>query len=69
MLKQRGVMIKYISKLILKNKLNKIKKKIDKKYADAVNFQRNGKLREYAQSLKDIEGLESLYEKIEKNKD
>ena len=57
-------MIKYISKILLKNKLSKIRKKIEKKHIDAVSFQRNGKLREYAQSLQDVKDLEDLYEKI-----
>jgi len=59
-------MIKYIAKILLKNKLAKIQKKIEKKHLEAVSFQRNGKLREYAQSLQDVEALENLYEKLQK---
>ena len=62
-------MIKYISKILLKNKLNKIRKKIEQKHLEAVNFQRNGKLREYAQSLQDVEALENLYEELQKGED
>ena len=62
-------MIKYISKILLKNKLNKIRKKIDNKHLEAVNFQRNGKLREYAQSLQEVEALENLYEEMQKGGD
>mgnify|MGYP005730976499 CR=1 FL=1 len=62
-------MIKYISKILLKNKLNKIRKKIENKHLEAVNFQRNGKLREYAQSLQEVEALEDLYEKVQKEND
>ena len=66
---QRRKMIKYISKILLKNKLNKIRKKIEQKHLEAVNFQRNGKLREYAQSLQDVEALENLYEELQKGED
>ncbi len=59
-------MIKYISRILLKSKLNKIRKKIERKHLEAVNFQRNGKLREYAQSLQEVEALEDLYEKVQK---
>ena len=62
-------MIKYISKILLKNKLNKIRKKIENKHLEAVNFQRNGKLREYAQSLQEVEALENLYEEMQKGGD
>ena len=62
-------MINYIAKLKLKNKLNKIRKKIEKKHLEAVNYQRNGKLREYAQSLQEVEALENLYEKVQKGND
>ena len=59
-------MFGYIAKLILKSKLGKIRKKIEKKHLEAVNYQRNGKLREYAQSLQEVEALENLYEKVQK---
>ena len=59
-------MIKYITEILLKSKLNKIRKKIERKHLEAVNFQRNGKLREYAQSLQEVEALEDLYEKVQK---
>ena len=62
-------MIKYISKILLKNKLNKIRKKIEKKHLEAVSYQRNGKLREYAQSLQEVEALENLYEEMQKGED
>mgnify|MGYP001362626838 CR=1 FL=1 len=62
-------MIKYISKILLKNKLNKIRKKIEKKHLEAVSYQRNGKLREYAQSLQEVEALENLYEEMQKGGD
>ncbi len=62
-------MIKYITEILLKSKLNKIRKKIENKHLEAVNFQRNGKLREYAQSLQEVEALEDLYEKVQKGND
>ena len=60
------MMIKYIKDLLLKSKLNKIQKKIERKHLEAVNFQRNGKLREYAQSLQEVEALENLYVEVQK---
>ena len=59
-------MIKYIKDLLLKSKLNKIQKRIERKHLEAVNFQRNGKLREYAQSLQEVEALENLYVEVQK---
>ena len=59
-------MIKYIKDLLLKSKLNKIQKRIERKHLEAVNFQRNGKLREYAQSLQEVEALENLYIEVQK---
>lgn len=60
------MMIKYIKDLLLKSKLNKIQKRIERKHLEAVNFQRNGKLREYAQSLQEVEALENLYVEVQK---
>ena len=60
------MMIKYIKDLLLKSKLNKIQKRIERKHLEAVNFQRNGKLREYAQSLQEVEALENLYIEVQK---
>ena len=60
-------MIGYIKNLFKKNKLSKIRKEIEKKHLEAVSYQRNGKLREYAQSLEDVKKLEDLYEETEKD--
>ena len=57
-------MLKYFKEFILKRKLKAIKAKIDKKYIAAVEFQRNGNLREYAQSINEVEQLEKSYEKL-----
>lgn len=43
------------------DKKAKIKSQIDRKYKEALNFQRNGKLREYGQVMKEIEDLENAY--------
>ncbi len=58
-------MIKFILKFFVKNKLKNLKRKIDNKYKEAMNYQRIGKLREYAQSLKDIETLEEQYDRLQ----
>jgi cell fate (sporulation/competence/biofilm development) regulator YmcA (YheA/YmcA/DUF963 family) len=50
--------------MLKKNKLSRLKAKIDRKREEAVQFQRIGKLREYAQSLTDIESLENSYIKL-----
>tara|TARA_A100000164_G_C21664697_1_gene656652 strand:- start:57 stop:239 length:183 start_codon:yes stop_codon:yes gene_type:complete len=57
--------IKFILKFFVKNKLKNLKRKIDNKYKEAMNYQRIGKLREYAQSLKDIETLEEQYDRLQ----
>ena len=40
----------------------KIKKEIQKKLAQATQYQRNGKLREYADVMKEVEELEKKLE-------
>ena len=54
-------MLKMIRAIFAKNKLKKIRNKIDKLYIQSVEYQRNGKLREYAQTLTDINNLEEVY--------
>jgi hypothetical protein len=49
------------------DRLSQIKKKIDLKYKEALHYQRNGKLREYAQTMNDIEELEKKYLEFEVN--
>ena len=51
-------MINFIKKLLKKNRVSNIKKTISKKQAQAMLLQRNGKLREYAEIIKEIEQLE-----------
>ena len=54
-------MIKFIKSLFVTSQAEKIKKTRDRKYKEAVEFQRNGKLREYAEVMKEIEDLEEEY--------
>ena len=62
-------MFSYIKKYILKRKLRQIKGKIDSYYRLSVEYQRNGKLREYAQALKDAQTLEEEYLKLSNSKE
>jgi hypothetical protein len=55
-------MYKWISFFFQKNKLNK---KIEKKYNEAIQFQRMGKIREYSQSMNEIANLEDEYERLQ----
>lgn len=59
-------MIGLIRAFFEKNKLKKIQREIEKKYIESVNYQRNGKLREYAQTLTDIQALEEAYVNAQK---
>ena len=54
-------MIKFLKKLFRPEPGGKIRKTRDRKYKEAVAFQRNGKLREYAAVMKEIEELEKQY--------
>ena len=59
-------MISFIKNFFTDLKLKSLKSKIDAKYKESVNYQRNGKLREYAQSLEEAKVLEDEYFKISK---
>ena len=52
-------MIDFLKALFMPDPDKKIRKTIAQKYKEAVQFQRNGKLREYAGVMKEIEDLES----------
>lgn len=52
-------MINLIKSLFVSNPLKKLEKERERKYKEAVAFQRNGKLREYADVMKEIEELEN----------
>ena len=54
-------MFKFITRLFKGDPGSKIRKMRDQKYKQAVQLQRNGKLREYAKIMKEIEKLESEY--------
>ena len=57
-------MFKFITNLLVKSRQSKIRKIISQKQTQAVQLQRNGKLREYAEVMKEIEDLENEYEDI-----
>ena len=54
-------MINFIKSLFVSKPGDKIRKARDKKYKEAVHLQRNGKLREFAEVMKEIEDLEKQY--------
>ena len=54
-------MIDFIMSLFRAEPGAKIRKMKDRKYEEAVELQRNGKLREYAEVMKEIEALEIKY--------
>jgi len=51
-------MIKFIKSLFVSSPEEKLRKVRERKYKEAVQLQRNGKLREYAKVMKEIEELE-----------
>ena len=44
--------------LFRKDPLKEVQKKIEQKYDQSIEFQRNGKIREYSQVMKEIDELE-----------
>ena len=57
-------MIDFITRLFRTEPGAKIRKLISQKQTQAVQLQRNGKLREYAEVMKEIDDLEDEYEGI-----
>jgi len=57
-------MLRLIKSFFITSPGEKIRKVRDRKYKQAVEFQRNGKLREYAEVMKEIEELEVKYVEI-----
>ena len=51
-------MIKFLKSLFTSSQAEKVKKIRDRKYKQAVEYQRNGKLKEYAEVIKEISDLE-----------
>ena len=56
------MLISFLKSLFVSDPGKKIRKQLDLKYKQAVEYQRNGKLREYGQTMKEIEDLEKEYE-------
>ena len=54
-------MFEFITRLFRTDPGSKIRKMRDRKYKEAVQLQRNGKLRECAKIMKEIEALEDEY--------
>jgi hypothetical protein len=54
-------MFEFITRLFRTDPGSKIRKERDRKHKEAVQLQRNGKLREYAKIMKEIEALEDEY--------
>ena len=54
-------MFDFIIRLFKSDPGSKIRKERDRKYKEAVQLQRDGKLREYAKLMKEIEALEDEY--------
>ena len=50
--------------LFFSDKKTKIKQQINKKYTAAINFQRNGNIREYSKLMSEISKLEDEYERL-----
>ena len=51
--------------LLFGDKKSKIRKEIDTKYKKAINFQRNGNIREYSRIMEQIDNLEKEYERLQ----
>ena len=58
-------MIKKILNFIFGDEKTKIKNQIDKKYKEAISFQRNGNIRQYSVLMNDIANLEDEYERLQ----
>lgn len=54
-------MFDFIARLFKTDPASKIRKVRDRKYKEAVQLQRDGKLREYAKIMKEVEVLEDEY--------
>lgn len=57
-------MIKFITDLLIKRRQNNIRKKVARLQEQAMHFQRNGKLRLYAEVMNEITKLEKEQEEI-----
>ena len=57
-------MFKYVYNLLFPNEETKLSKEIKSKYEKAVNFQRNGNIREYSSLMNEIANLEDELERL-----
>ena len=57
-------MINFIKSFLKKDPGAKIRSTIAKKQEQAMQLQRNGKLREYAEIIKEVETLEAQYDEL-----
>ena len=57
-------MFKFL-KYIFGDEKSKLKKQIDQKYKKAIEFQRNGNIREYSVLMNEISNLEDEYERLQ----
>jgi|TARA_R110002073_G_scaffold56153_1_gene143195 hypothetical protein len=57
----RWLVFEFIARLFRTDPGSKIRKERDRKYKEAVQLQRDGKLREYAKIMKEIKALEDEY--------
>ena len=68
-LKRREKMISFIKSLFVNDPIKKVLAVRDKKYKIAVELQRNGKIREYAEVMKEIQLLEEEYAALAAKRD
>ena len=59
-------MFKFIYNLLFPTEDEKIRSRIDKKYEQSIEFQRNGNIREYSRLMKEIRDLEEQLLKSDK---
>ena len=57
-------MFKFLS-FIFGDKKQKLKNKIDKKYTEAIKFQRNGNIRQYSALMSEISEMEDEYARLQ----
>ena len=54
-----------IKNFVFGDEKSKIRSKIDKKYKQAIEFQRNGNIRQYSALMSEIANLEDEYERLQ----
>ena len=58
-------MFSKIISLLFGDEKTKIKKQIDKKYKEAIDYQRNGNIRQYSVLMNEIANLEDEYDRLQ----